>query len=161
MVVYHGGEARKQFSGPLKADRCMSCDLNCDMSMGLTGGGAGGLLASESMIYEEGDMRFWHDGKGRAMFVVTPRRHVRSLAELTADEMYNLWHGAVRIMEDMGCGTDDMKDCILNAGLDQNHAHLHLKVRVHRHAFEKASRRWSSRRRDVIRKLRDFADRHA
>jgi hypothetical protein len=59
----------------------MSCDLNCDMSMGLTGGGAGGLLASESMIYEEGDMRFWHGESGVPR---TPPRAVCAVCDASA-----------------------------------------------------------------------------
>lgn len=123
-------------------------------------------------------MRYWHDAKGRALFVVTPRRHVRALHELSTDEMYQLWGGAIQvhvfstptrltlkphsrnvysssrsvhavapplalktdppctlcmdgtqILNDMGCSLDDLKDMILNAGVDQNHEHLHLKVR--------------------------------
>lgn len=42
-------------------------------------------------------MRYWHDAKGRALFVVTPRRHVRSLGDLTADEHYQLWRGAIQV----------------------------------------------------------------
>lgn len=42
-------------------------------------------------------MRYWHDAKGRALFVVTPRRHVRSLVELGPDEVYQLWRGAIQV----------------------------------------------------------------
>lgn len=42
-------------------------------------------------------MRYWHDAKGRALFVVTPRRHVRNLAELTPREHYQLWRGAIQV----------------------------------------------------------------
>lgn len=42
-------------------------------------------------------MRYWHDAKGRALFVVTPRRHVRALHELSTDEMYQLWGGAIQV----------------------------------------------------------------
>jgi hypothetical protein len=52
-----------------------------------------------------------------------------------ADAAFLVFFCPRQIMEDMGCGTDDMKDCILNAGLDQNHAHLHLKVRPVVHLY--------------------------
>lgn len=76
-------------------------------------------------------MRYWHDAKGRALFVVTPLRHVRDLKELTREELYQLWAGAVHVMKDMHVDAEkNMRDMILNAGVDQNHLHLHLKVRV-------------------------------
>lgn len=47
-------------------------------------------------------MRYWHDAKGRALFVVTPRRHVRSLGELTPQEIYQLWRGAIQVGRSVG-----------------------------------------------------------
>lgn len=158
VVVYHGGEARKDFSGPLAASSCMSCDLDTSMQMGLTGDGEGGLPAEASLIYEDAHMRYWHDAKGRPLFVVTPQRHVHNLKELTAAEMHRLWSGAVQILTDMGCDPkEDMRDMILNAGLDRNHAHLHLKVRVTGRGFDRARAKWSQRRNRLVDALKAFA----
>jgi len=157
-VIYHGGEARKDFSGPLAASSCMSCDLDTSMQMGLTGDGDGGLPAEASLIYEDAHMRYWHDAKGRPLFVVTPQRHVHNLKELTAAEMHRLWSGAVQILTDMGCDPkEDMRDMILNAGLDRNHAHLHLKVRVTGRGFDRARAKWSQRRNRLVDALKAFA----
>ncbi|KAM3574636.1 hypothetical protein VYU27_003455 [Nannochloropsis oceanica] len=158
VVIYHGGEARKDFSGPLAASSCMSCDLDTSMQMGLTGDGDGGLPAEASLIYEDAHMRYWHDAKGRPLFVVTPQRHVHNLKELTAAEMHRLWSGAVQILTDMGCDPkEDMRDMILNAGLDRNHAHLHLKVRVTGRGFDRARAKWSQRRNRLVDALKAFA----
>ncbi len=136
----------------------MSCDLDTSMQMGLTGDGEGGLPAEASLIYEDAHMRYWHDAKGRPLFVVTPQRHVHNLKELTAAEMHRLWSGAVQILTDMGCDPkEDMRDMILNAGLDRNHAHLHLKVRVTGRGFDRARAKWSQRRNRLVDALKAFA----
>jgi hypothetical protein len=124
----------------------MSCDLSTSMRTGLTGSGHGGLLSRETLIYEDEHMRYWLDAKGRCMFVVTPRRHVRKMADLTDDELARFWAGGLQvrsqrggrarghgrrgdssttgrpvlqILLDMGCRVEDLKDMILNEGLDQ------------------------------------------
>lgn len=136
----------------------MSCDLNTSMMTGLTGYGEGGLSAEDSLIYQDDLMRYWHDAKGRALFVVTPQRHVHNLKELTPAELHRLWSGAVRILTDMGCDPEeDLRDMILNAGVDRNHAHLHLKVRVTNRGFDQARNKWSERRNKVVDSLRAFA----
>lgn len=128
------------------------------MQMGLTGSGSGGLPAKASLIYEDEHMRYWHDAKGRPLFVVTPLRHVHNLKELTGAEMHRLWSGAMQILTDMGCDPkQDMRDMILNAGVDRNHAHLHLKVRVTGSGFDRARAKWSERRNRLVDALRTFA----
>ena len=42
-------------------------------------------------------MRYWHDAKGRALFVITPLRHVRDLKDLTPEELYHLWTGVTQV----------------------------------------------------------------
>jgi hypothetical protein len=73
--------------------------------------------------------------------------------------MLQLWSGGVKILTDMGCGPkEDMRDdIILNAGLDRNHAHLHLKVRVTGRGFDHARAKWSQRRNRLVDALKAFA----
>lgn len=98
-----------------------------------------------------------------------------------------------QVMKDMHLEAKDLRDMIVNGGKDQNHAHLHLKIRVNSRygikprkllispsmyiplskldalplilpsmdiyrAFERARRKWSSRRNRLIERLREFAD---
>jgi diadenosine tetraphosphate (Ap4A) HIT family hydrolase len=129
------------------------------MMTGLTGNGEGGPSSEDSLIYEDTHMRYWHDAKGRALFVVTPKRHVHNLKELSKEEIYQLWSGSVQILTDMGCDAkEDLRDMILNAGVDRNHEHLHLKVRVTGRGFERARRKWSERRNRMVDKLKTFAN---
>jgi len=83
------------------------------MKTGLRGSGDGGLEAGDTLICEDDLMRYWHDAKGRALFVVTPQRHVRSMNDLNDDELYQLWKGGIQVMYDMGLRREDLKDIIV------------------------------------------------
>lgn len=54
---------------------------------------------------------------------------VAPLLALKTDPLCPIYMYGTQILNDMGCSLGDLKDMILNAGVDQNHEHLHLKVR--------------------------------
>ncbi|CAD7695554.1 unnamed protein product [Ostreobium quekettii] len=130
------GEGGGDGGGPVKAARCMSCDLECPLSVGILGDELERMKPSEdpipcsrdSLVKEQNGMRCWLDAKGRDKLIVTPIRHVRSLAELSDKEAGNMFLVAVDLLQELRLA--DFQSLILNHGTWQNHAHLHLKVNI-------------------------------
>ncbi|CAF0994084.1 unnamed protein product [Didymodactylos carnosus] len=60
--------------GPVDCDLCISCDVDNDLSR-------------LSIIKENINTRIWLDAQLRTKLIVTPRRHVERLSEMTSDEM--------------------------------------------------------------------------
>lgn len=139
--------------GPVAASRCMSCDLGASLRAGLHGddaadgrreasagredggGGDGGgvasrveLTASDSLMLEGGGVRVWLDAKARNMLIVTPKRHVGSMEDMTDVELRDLWAGCAAAMRREGLGARDVRAMICNSGRAMNHAHVHVKV---------------------------------
>lgn len=68
-----------------------------------------------------------------------------------------------RSIDATDCGshktTPSIKTRDNTAGADQNHAHLHLKIRITHESFSRARRQWSDRRNRLVDSLKAFADR--
>jgi hypothetical protein len=86
--VAHGpkrGSTRRR-DGPIAAAQCMSCERDCPLSVGVgRGHGAADHLTSRDTAVTEfvsPHHNAWLDAKARPMLVLTPKRHVRRLAEL-------------------------------------------------------------------------------
>lgn len=71
IVWYHvtdGAAGPPPLEGPLKVDRCMSCDMDCPLELGVAGtcgdNANPGPTAGDSLLSESALHRVWIDGKG-------------------------------------------------------------------------------------------------
>lgn len=145
-----------------QVDRCMSCDLDCPLALGVLGSelpGGAGPKSSDSLLAERGHCRIWLDAKGRPMVVVTPKRHVDRLAQLSGEELCCLWRSALWATT-QELGLPDFQSMIVNHGDNRNHAHLHLKVRIQERLWRGAQQGWSAERRAKLEVLARFAASH-
>eukprot|EP00241_Pyramimonas_parkeae_P012930 CAMPEP_0114227012 /NCGR_PEP_ID=MMETSP0058-20121206/1552_1 /TAXON_ID=36894 /ORGANISM="Pyramimonas parkeae, CCMP726" /LENGTH=294 /DNA_ID=CAMNT_0001337803 /DNA_START=129 /DNA_END=1014 /DNA_ORIENTATION=+ len=125
--VWYGGENEQSKSGPIDAPMCMSCEMDCPLSVGV-GAGVTTLTTRDTALGEFEFHRAWIDAKARPLLVLTPKRHVRRLSELSDDELVAFWRDAVDMIELEQIPR--FNSLILNHGKFQNHAHLHLKIRI-------------------------------
>lgn len=135
--VYYG----RNPPGPLKVERCMSCDLDCPLSLGVFGKNLGGPSSRDALILETGHNRVWFDAKARPMFIVTPKEHYQRLSELSPAGLYDMFKSAMDVLETMNCSFATM---IINHGSYRNHAHLHMKIKVPVDKFNDAMKQWPS-----------------
>lgn len=76
-------------------------------------------VASDALVKEERGVRCWLDAKGRAKLILTPVRHVRSLFELSDNEMMDLFqvcgvvYGSVCWVLGLKAADDKCWDCDL------------------------------------------------
>jgi hypothetical protein len=151
VTVYYG----KKYEGPLKVDRCMSCDLDCPLSLGVYGvhqeAAKKEILSSDCLLKQSLSSRVWLDGKAREMFIVTPIAHKERLSELSDEELVDVFKQSVQILLTMNCPR--FICMIINHGCFRNHAHLHLKVKIHRELFETAKQGWSEDVRKMFNKI--------
>eukprot|EP00877_Chromochloris_zofingiensis_P008367 jgi/Chrzof1/3784/Cz13g08190.t1 len=154
--VSHGPSVKLQVA------RCMSCDLDCPVLLGVTGhdddDDVAGPVSRDSLIKETKHMRCWLDAKARPLFVITPKLHHERLLDLSDDELVDLFRSAVGLLAEMGCpGFNSM---ILNHGTRRNHAHLHLKIRIQQREFDRAINGWSQEVRSKLMVLKRFVQEH-
>eukprot|EP00180_Rhodochaete_pulchella_P003720 Plantae.Rhodophyta-Rhodochaete_pulchella.ctg662.p1 GENE.Plantae.Rhodophyta-Rhodochaete_pulchella.ctg662~~Plantae.Rhodophyta-Rhodochaete_pulchella.ctg662.p1 ORF type:complete len:339 (-),score=39.06 Plantae.Rhodophyta-Rhodochaete_pulchella.ctg662:1249-2265(-) len=162
------GRNPSELVGPVSASRCMSCDDDCPLTVGLEGDDrkegcsseekAGGLTSRDTALQEVSPLtRCWLDAKARNMIIVTPKRHVESIYDLTDEEHIALWQSTVLVLRQNGLRDDDFQAMILNGGLKRNHAHVHVKIRVPYVKFERVAQdlgaKWT--------RLREFAAENA
>lgn len=82
--------------------------------------------------------RVWLDAKARPMIILTPRRHVERLSELSAEECRDLFLDLADATKDVAdkVGAAALEKVVVNHGRAQNHPHLHFKVALSRKGFE-------------------------
>jgi diadenosine tetraphosphate (Ap4A) HIT family hydrolase len=165
VVVIYGNKDDDE--GPLQVDRCMSCDLDCPLSLGVLGGRPAGAaagasppadpgpLSSDSLLQEDAVVRCWLDAKARPMMIVTPMKHVETMQELDDVALLGMWKAASWCLQQLQ--TDAFTSMILNHGTSRNHAHLHLKIRVSAPDFDRAQLSWPQEWLDKLAALRKFA----
>lgn len=141
--------------GPLEVQRCMSCDLECPLEIGVLGKGDSGPRSKDSLIEEGTHIRTWLDAKGRPMLILTPLRHVEEMRDLSDDELVSLWRSAVKAMDELGLR--NFNALVINQGNNRNHAHLHLKAKFRPKDFDRAID--SSAFRGQLERIRKFAER--
>ncbi|KAJ3094624.1 hypothetical protein HDU97_007862 [Phlyctochytrium planicorne] len=100
---------------------------------------------------DESLCRIWLDAQARGMIVVTPKRHVGGLDEMTEDEIFDLWKtvGEVTTMWLDQSSPASFKRIVLNAGTFRNIAHAHVKVYMFAEDFSNRLSRWPPRLRSV------------
>ena len=101
-------------SGPTTADICISCDTNNELSRA-------------SLIKTTSTTHIWLDAQLRNKFVLTPKRHIERLSEMTDEEMKQFWYDALVILNEVVC---DYTSMIINHGKYRNHHHLHMKINI-------------------------------
>jgi len=151
--VLYGEEASQDKDGPLEVEKCMSCDLDCPLSVGV-GAGDTSLMSKDTLLESFEHHNAWIDAKARPLYVVTPKRHVRRLAELGDDELVSFWRNAGQLLS--SSNLHGFTSMILNHGKFQNHAHLHLKIRVRPDEFQECVRTWSEERRAMFQRLKSW-----
>lgn len=129
--------------GPARPLRCMSCDLETPLSMGVgcaaTGGGVTHeVTARHSLLHESAHTRVWMDAKARPMLILTPKRHAEALSDLSDDELGDLFATLSATLHARGLET--LHCAIINHGTYRNHAHVHLKVRFSAFVYDRAVR---------------------
>jgi diadenosine tetraphosphate (Ap4A) HIT family hydrolase len=153
-------EGSTELKGPLQVSRCMSCDLDCPLELGVVGDGeldASGPRARDSLIFQGDHVRAWIDAKGRPMLIVTPIRHRERLSDLDDAELPALWRTALEQMSRLGlCHFNAMA---VNHGRNRNHEHLHLKVKLRGWEFDRAVQRGDPDVRRRLDAIRAFATR--
>eukprot|EP00959_Pyramimonas_sp_CCMP1952_P078606 1642986-Pyramimonas_sp.AAC.2 len=76
------GESSKD--GPLEVTQCMSCEMDCPLSVGI-GAGDTSMSSKDTLLQVFEHHNAWIDAKARPLLVLTPKRHVRRLADLRCD----------------------------------------------------------------------------
>mmetsp|Transcript_8057 Transcript_8057/g.15276 ORF Transcript_8057/g.15276 Transcript_8057/m.15276 type:complete len:288 (+) Transcript_8057:226-1089(+) len=152
--VWYGGENEQSKSGPIDAPMCMSCEMDCPLSVGV-GAGVTTLTTRDTALGEFEFHRAWIDAKARPLLVLTPKRHVRRLSELSDDELVAFWRDAVDMIELEQIPR--FNSLILNHGKFQNHAHLHLKIRIPPKDFYNAVSRWPAHQQAMFRRVEAWA----
>jgi diadenosine tetraphosphate (Ap4A) HIT family hydrolase len=160
--VYKDG--REPQRGPLQVSRCMSCDLDCPLELGVQGeehASADGPTAKDSLIYQGEHTRAWLDAKGRPMLIVTPLPHRERLFDLADAELVALWRTAAAQLDRLGLR--HFNAMAINHGRNRNHEHLHLKVKLRAWDFDRAVDRAAGPDGPDLRRrlaaIRDFARR--
>lgn len=101
-------------TGPVHGDTCISCDMTNDLSQ-------------FSLIKQNSTTRIWLDAQLRNKFIITPRRHIERLSEMSTDEMTKFWYDVQVFLNEEGCHWSSM---VLNHGKYRNHFHLHMKINI-------------------------------
>mmetsp|Transcript_20447 Transcript_20447/g.44751 ORF Transcript_20447/g.44751 Transcript_20447/m.44751 type:complete len:296 (+) Transcript_20447:304-1191(+) len=148
--VFHG-EASNDKDGPLDAQQCMSCEMDCPLSVGV-GAGDTSLCSKDTLIQVFEHHNAWIDAKARPLLVLTPKRHVRRLADLSDVELEAFWRNAGELLT--ANNLPGFTSAILNHGKFQNHAHLHLKIRIHPDIFSECVGSWCEERRATYQRLK-------
>jgi hypothetical protein len=76
IIGFYDTEDTAPRAGPLKVERCMSCDIDCPLSIGVLGSEdklPGGPTSRDSWLRDSEYMRTWFDAKARPMVIVTPK----------------------------------------------------------------------------------------
>eukprot|EP01124_Arcella_intermedia_P031334 TRINITY_DN7049_c0_g2_i1.p1 TRINITY_DN7049_c0_g2~~TRINITY_DN7049_c0_g2_i1.p1 ORF type:complete len:320 (+),score=78.05 TRINITY_DN7049_c0_g2_i1:44-1003(+) len=149
----------KPGGGPVESKQCMSCDLECPLESGLGREGKSGLvgegekeqkqaslLAKDTLVLAEENVRCWLDGKARYMIVVTPLKHITALNQMSDVLLKQFW------ME----GISTFRDIILNHGKYKNHDHLHMKISLSGEEFFRKKDSWPENMKDIWNKLSEF-----
>ena len=154
-IYKEGADSRE---GPLQVSRCMSCDLDCPLELGVVGEediDPNGPTARDSLIHQDEHMRAWLDAKGRPMLIVTPVQHRERLSDLTDAELAALWRAAASQLQRLGLR--HFNAMAINHGLNRNHAHLHLKLKLRGRDFDRAVDRAGGAIRGKLAAIRAFA----
>jgi hypothetical protein len=117
LVVFYGdGDGEEE--GPLQVTRCMSCDLDCPLVLGVLGSGAEGPASKDTLLHVSSHTRCWLDAKARPMFICTPTTHQERLGDMSKEEVVDLFRTAVSILRQMSCSS--FNTMILNHGNNRN-----------------------------------------
>lgn len=108
-------------------ESCMSCTTSTPLWAGLNRAhppsdpALARLTSADCIVASTEHTNVWVDAKGRKVLIVTPKRHVERVTDLTAAEWRDLWQTLLRFAERASVA-------IVNHGSMQNHAHLHFKL---------------------------------
>lgn len=114
LTIYVQYDNDDERSDPPQTSLCISCDMN-------------NPLSKSSLLEEHSTTRIWLDGQLRNKLIVTPRRHIEKLSEMTQEEMLDFWRVTQVFLEQRQCPWQSM---ILNHGNYRKHAHLHMKINI-------------------------------
>ena len=117
-IVFKGDHQPR--SGPVQTDLCISCDTE-------------NPLSRSSLLEDNPKTRIWLDGQLREKFIVTPRRHIERLSEMTRAERTAFWFDAQSFLSRNRC---HWKSIVINHGTYCQHAHLHMKINIYHQAWE-------------------------
>ena len=117
LVVFYT-EADEEEEGPLQVARCMSCDLDCPLVLGVLGSGSEGPRSRDTLLQTSSHTRCWLDAKAREMFICTPTTHQERLSDMSNEEVADLFRTAAHILRQMSCRS--FNTIILNHGNNRN-----------------------------------------
>lgn len=158
---------------PTPRETCISCDTDNEVSKCSAAG------SSKTN-------KWWIDAKGRPSFVVTPKRHVEPLGDLSDDELYALWADTCTLLHDENKRVADaaaaaaeaksdkskeaattseaasaptvrFEELVINQGGYRNLVHLHLKIRVSKEDFAAMQKVWPQQRLSDFKRLIELA----
>lgn len=167
--------------GPVSASRCMSCDEDCKLTMGIHGdvlpqssadlalntedkeNNTNSLVAKDTLLEqnEQLGLRYWIDAKARSMLIVTPFQHFESMSAMSDDDLTNLWTGCDSFVEKQNLPLSSVMAVILNCGTYRNHTHLHLKLKLSPKEFEQVRQAWDDTWLEKWERVKQFALRFA
>jgi diadenosine tetraphosphate (Ap4A) HIT family hydrolase len=117
----------------------MSCELGCPLSLGVFGvEDPSSPTSLDSLMREDKGFRYWIDGKARPVVVSTPVRHCGTFDELTDEELVEFWRGMGRTLTWLELPS--FQRLVVNVGMYQTHAHIHLKAYIEQKAYVAAAR---------------------
>ncbi|KAI8832004.1 hypothetical protein BC829DRAFT_101380 [Chytridium lagenaria] len=101
--------------------------------------------------------RSWMDAQARPMVVVTPRRHVGGMDEMTDEEIVGLWGMVGEVVglwvESPASQVSRFKRIVLNAGTFRNIEHAHVKVYFETMDFISRMSSWPPQLHDLYNRL--------
>jgi diadenosine tetraphosphate (Ap4A) HIT family hydrolase len=108
--------------GPVKGEVCSPCDTNSQLS-------------KLSLIKQNPTTCIWLDAQLRNKLIVTPRRHIERLSDMTKEEMVQFWYDTQAVLDEEGC---DWQSMDLNHGKYRKHFHLHMKINIEQHQWNQS-----------------------
>ncbi|UJR18308.1 hypothetical protein I4U23_005210 [Adineta vaga] len=132
--IYNDKEIR---SGPVNGGVCISCDMD-------------NKLSQLSSIQQNSTTSIWLDAQLRKKLIVTPKRHIERLSDMTDEEMILFWKDTQLILNEVGVNWQSM---IINHGLYRNHFHLHMKINIEQNQWNQFIQ---NRYKDKIEQMNDL-----
>jgi len=133
---FHVGIGVPRHMSPTRNEKCLSC---CENPISLI----------SQLDFPSSFHNVWLDAKARPMLVITPRRHIERLSEMSDQELSNFFLTIARVLSSLGYGQPGSKvsyqRMVLNHGNARNLKHLHLKISFKKDVWGEIQQGWDEK----------------
>jgi diadenosine tetraphosphate (Ap4A) HIT family hydrolase len=100
----------------------------------------------------------WLDAQGRPLMIVTPRRYLGGMEDMSDEEVQQLWLAVGLVVDYMRPegAKQSFEQVVLNVGKFRNIEHAHVKVWLHAKDFLERVSRWPSEKQTIQRDLQEL-----